>query len=261
MRGSNARHRVHVDSGAVSVLLGTFILSLATIIIMNRWSVNLVRVILVLGLVILNAVSLTRVHYRLISRPRPMDYLLFLLNVLPYSYVLYPNPPLWLIIPITPLLVFILEALRGRGRGALANIAGTALLASTYTPLYVIMGGSFSIIILYVALTWLAYHTFSAVYVEGKLPFRRIKPWLSTVTWFTLMIPIVVIAIVFMGNVLLIIPLIEPSIRAVYAAGEGKINASELRVRIRRIGYGSLVESVVLMALLVVLLTMVHQIN
>jgi len=251
VQATGVRRSVHFDSGAVSALASSYVASLVTVLILGP--VNLVRLILVAGLFALNITSLTRVHLRLVSRPRLTDYSLFAVNVVPYAYLLYSRPPVWLTISVAPLVLFMLEVAKGRGRGALANVAGTVLIASVYLPFYALMGGTVSMPVLYAALTWVAYHAFSAVYVEGKLPFRSVKPWLSSVLWFMVMPPLVALAITHL-NWYFTIPLIEPSIRAIHALGEGKIDRNELRVRIRRIGFGSLAES---LALVVTLLTLI----
>jgi len=252
MRATGVRRSVHFDSGAISALASSYVASLVTVLILGP--INIVRLILAASLFALNITSLTRVHLKLVSRPKLTDYAIFMVNVVPYAYLLYPRPPAWLVVSVIPLVLFIIEVARGRGRGALANVAGTVFIASVYLPFYVLMGGTVSIPVLYAALTWVAFHAFSAVYVEGKLPFRSVKPWLSSVLWFMVMPPLAALAITYL-NWYFTIPLIEPSIRALHALGEDKING-ELRVRIRRIGYGSLAESLALMVTLLALIAL-----
>ena len=252
VQAAGVRRRAHFDTGAISTLISSYAASLVTVLVLGP--VNPVRLILVAILFALNITSLTRVHVRLASRPRLTDYALFTVNVAPYAYLLYPRPPAWLVIPAILLALFVVEAARGRGRGALANAAGTALIASAYLPFYALMGGVVSIAVLYTALTWVAYHAFSAVYVEGKLPFRSVKPWLSSALWFTVMPPLAALAVIRLSWYFTM-SLIEPSIRAVHAPGEGKIDR-ELRARIRRIGFGSLAESLVLAATLLALIAL-----
>lgn len=120
------------SGGAFSAIMITYALALSTAVELG--GLNPVRVVLVTLLVAANVASLVRVHLRLVSRPRKSDYALFLINVAPYLYVLYVAPPQpWLALSvIPPLAVFLWEAFHGRGRGAVANVAGTALLASAY---------------------------------------------------------------------------------------------------------------------------------
>jgi hypothetical protein len=252
VQAAGVGRRTHFDTGAISTLITSYVASLVTVLVLGP--IDIVRLILVAGLFALNVTSLTRVHVRLVSRPRSTDYALFTVNVAPYAYLLYPRPPAWLVIPAILLALFIVEVTRGRGRSALANVAGTALIASTYLPFYALMGGAISIAVLYIALTWVAYHAFSAVYVEGKLPFRSVKPWLSSALWFTVMTPLAALAVIRLSWYFAM-PLIEPSIRAIHALGEGKIDR-ELRTRIRRIGFGSLAESLVLAATLLALVAL-----
>ena len=244
-----------MDSGAISVLATTYILSLISLITLNV-SLNLLRVTLVFMFMLLNALSLTRVHLRLISKPRTIDYALLIINVLPYSYLLYTGYDLlWITPSIILLLIFIIEAIRGRGRSTAANVTGTVLMASVYLPWYIMMGGLIYPIILYISTVWLAYHTFSSTYVEGKLPFRSIKPWVSSVFWITSLVLLTYLVIgYFNTSAYYFIPLIEPTIRAIHALREGKLNISEVRLRIRRIGWSSLAESILLMILLLTLL-------
>ncbi|WP_156769822.1 hypothetical protein [Caldivirga maquilingensis] len=243
-----------MDSGAVSALATTYILSLISLITLNT-SFNPLRITLVFMLALLNIMSLTRVHLRLISRPRFIDYVLLMINILPYSYLLYTGYDLmWIIPSLIFLLIFIIEAIRGKGRSTVANITGTVLMASVYLPWYIMMGGLIHPTILYISTVWLAYHAFSSTYVEGKLPFRSIKPWVSSVVWSASLVPVTYLVVNYLNlNIYYFIPLIEPTIRAIHALWESKLNTSEVRLRIRRIGWGSLIESIILMLLLLLI--------
>ncbi|MGC8570514.1 MAG: hypothetical protein ACP5L1_04210 [Caldivirga sp.] len=252
----NSTRRVrHMDSGAVSVLATTYVLSLISLIMLNV-SFNPLKATLVFMLMLFNALSLTKVHLRLISRPRPLDYALLIINLLPYSYLLYIKYGLLGVTPsIGLLLIFVIETLRGKGRGAVANVAGTVLMASVYLPWYIMMGGSLHPVVFYIDIVWLTYHAFSSTYVEGKLPFRLIKPWVSSLVWFTSLVLVTYVVIGYLDtSVYYFIPLIEPTIRAIHALWEDKLNPNEVRLRIRRIGWGGLAESLLLLLLLVLIL-------
>jgi hypothetical protein len=239
---------IHVDSGAISVIIVTYGLSLGSAALLS--GLNLIRTLLTTLLVAINLLSLVRVHLRLVSKPKPMDYALFVVNVVPYTYLLFPTPRPWLLLSLIPLLIFVIEALRGKGRGAVANIAGTALLSSTYLPWLAMMGITPSLTIIYAAIIWVGYHVFSAIYVEGKLPFRAIKPWFSSLWWLTLTS---FLAYLTMSSKLYL-AMMEPTARAVIALREGKINRNGLRENMRRIGIMSLIESIIMAVMLLLLI-------
>ncbi len=238
----------HVDSGAFSAIIVTYALALSTAAALG--DLNPARIALVTLLVAANAASLVRVHLRLVSRPRKSDYALLLINVAPYLYILYAAPQPWLALSVIPLAVFLWEALHGRGRGGVANVAGTALLASAYLPWLVMMGEKPSLAAINAASIWLAYHVFSAIYVEGKLPFRAIKPWAASIWWLLVLPPLAYTSM----STGLYLALAEPTVRAVYSLREGKVNRSGLRDRVRRIGTALLLESITIAALLSILL-------
>ncbi|MFB6470801.1 MAG: hypothetical protein TU36_006180 [Vulcanisaeta sp. AZ3] len=172
--------RVHTDSGALSLVIISYALSLIALFIVNGIDINITRLMLVTGLVILNFISLIRVHLGLISRGGLHDYLVFLANIAPYA-VLLMYLGLWLLIPAIPLALFLMEVVRGRGRSALANVSGTALIASSFIAWYVLMGGDLIGRVVIVSVLWVIYHAFSALYVEGRLPFRRnLMPYYSS---------------------------------------------------------------------------------
>lgn len=238
----------HVDSGAISVIIVTYGLSLGSAALLS--SLSPVRALLTTLLVAINSLSLVRVHLRLVSKPRSIDYALFTVNVAPYAYLLYPAPQPWLLLSLIPLLIFMMETLRGRGRGAAANIAGTALLSSTYLPWLYMIGITPSPMIIYIAIIWESYHIFSAIYVEGKLPFRSIKPWVSSLWWLVLATLLMYLTI----NYKLYLAMMEPTARAVIALREGKIGHSNLRATMRKIGIWSLIESIIMTIMLLLLI-------
>ena len=247
--------RVHTDTGALSLLITNYAFSLATLLIVNGLRIDPIRVALVTALAAINTVSLIRAHLGLISRRGLRGYLLFLINTAPYA-ALIPYLGIWLLIPLTPLALFIAEVIRGRGRSVIANVSGTTLIASTYLAWFVLMGGDLMIKVLMASLMWITYHAFSALYVEGKLPFRQgVRPYHSSMLWFV-SLPALAYGLYVAGGLLPLITLVEPTVRALVAVGEGKLTMNDLRRRVRRIGIGLLIESLSL-AVLILLLTYV----
>jgi hypothetical protein len=245
--------RVHTDSGALTLLIINYVMALSSLLIINRAYLSIVRIILVTGLAALNFISLVRVHLSLVSKGGLFSYLLFLVNILPYA-VLLTHPGPWLLIPIIPLVLFILEIVRGRGRSVIANASGTALIASSFIAWYVLMGGALTMSIIAISLMWVIYHSFNALYVEGKMPFRsEVKPWYSSVLWLVALPPLAYLMCT-MVNPLFLFVLAEPTARALVAVRERKLSTSNLRARVRRIGVGLLIESLALAVLILVLL-------
>ncbi len=238
-----------MDTGALSLLTINYVLSLTTLLIMSRLRINPIRIALTTGLAVLNIISLVRAHLGLISRRGFRDYLLFLINTAPYA-ALIPYLGVWLLIPLVPLALFITEVIRGRGRSVIANVSGTALIASTYLTWFILMGGDLTNKVIMASLTWITYHAFSALYVEGRLPFRRnVKPYHSSILWFV-GLPALAYGLYAIGGLLPLIALVVPTVRALNAVREGKLPMSDLRRRIGRIGISLLIESLALAALI-----------
>lgn len=251
MSGRLVGRVVHVDTGALSLLVTNYFLSLISVMMTEGHGINIIRVILVTGLAALNIMSLTRVHLSLIARARSRDYLLFLVNVLPYAALLIYLGP-WLLIPTVPLLLFIIEVLRGNGRSVIANVSGTTLIASSYIAWYVLMGGELTVRAIALSIVWIIYHAFSALYVESKLPFRQgIRPYYSSVLWF-IGLPALVYVLYVGSGLLSLVVLVEPTVRAFLAIKEGKLGMGDLRNRIRKIGIRLLIESLALACLLII---------
>ncbi|WP_243669237.1 hypothetical protein [Vulcanisaeta sp. JCM 16161] len=144
--------------------------------------------------------------------------------------------------------------MRGRGRSAVANVSGTALIASTYLAWYVLVSGNLVIKVIVVSILWVTYHAFSALYVEGKPPFRQsVKPYHSSILWF-ISLPALAYGLYIVSGLLPLVVLIEPTVRAFIVTKEGKLPMNDLRRRVRRIGVGLLIESLVLACLILVLI-------
>lgn len=168
--------------------------------------------------------------------------------------LLIPYLGIWVVIPLIPLALFMAEVMRGRGRSVMANVSGTALIASTYLAWYTLMGGILINLFVAVSIVWVTYHAFSALYVESKLPFRRgIKPYHSSMLWF-ISLPALAYGLYITSGTLSLVVLIEPSLRALIAIKEDKLSMGDLRRRIREIGIGLLIESLVLATLVLILI-------
>lgn len=201
-------------------------------------------------LFLINLLSLARVHLMLVAKPNVKSTALFLANTAPYTALLI-NPQPWLLIPAIPLIIFLASVLRGLGRSALANVSGTVLVASTYMPWYVMMGGLVGPRVLTAYIVWVLYHLFNAIYVEGRLPFRpRVKPWYSSAAWLTPLPAMIYISTIYWGAPFTLV-LAEPTVRAIVALHEGKLGQDGLGIRIRRMGLMLTVESIAIMALLI----------
>lgn len=249
VRQESVRTRAHVDSGAITLMIINYLASLITLIITGvqlTW-----RAAFVTALFIVNLVSLTRTHLMLVSKPGPKSLALFLINAAPYVLLL-ANPQPWLVIPIIPLTVFLISVIRGHGRSITANVAGTVLIASTYLPWYVMAGGYASPRILIAYITWVIYHLFTSIYVEGKLPFRRsVKPWYASIPWLS-SLPFIMYFMIATSSIVMPLILLEPTVRAFIALREGKLGMDNLRGRIRRMGILLTIESIIVMALLLI---------
>ena len=242
----------HTDSGALTLLIINYAMALISLLIIGRAHLILTRIALVTGLTALNIMSLIRVHLNLVSRGL-LGYLLFLVNILPYA-VLLIHPGLWLVMPAIPLILFILEVVRGRGRSVIANVSGMALIASSFIAWYVLMGGVLPISITAISLMWVIYHTFNALYVEGKMPFRSgVKPWHASILWLTALPPLAYLMYT-MVNPLFLFVLAEPTARALVAIRERKLSIDNIRAKVRRIGIGLAIESLALATLILFLL-------
>ncbi|WP_252901118.1 hypothetical protein [Vulcanisaeta sp. JCM 14467] len=54
--------RVHTDTGALSLLITNYVFSLATLVIINKCNINIIRLVLNTALAFLNVVSLVKAH-------------------------------------------------------------------------------------------------------------------------------------------------------------------------------------------------------
>ncbi|BDC17595.1 hypothetical protein [Acidianus sp. HS-5] len=143
---------------------------------------------------------------------------LFALNSIPYLYFFTPL----IFIPATAfLLTIILSYTKSK---MLPQLTGTLGLALLYLPLVQIFGG-WSMLNLGVYLVWSTYTLVEAIYVEYKLPFRKVSINQLRLSWVASLILNSFAVII---NPLLVLPLIEPTIRYINPGAKLK-SASEIK--------------------------------
>lgn len=185
------------NTGALSLIFTTFLFSA---FLTSRFLI-LAELI---PLVLLNGFTIERLYSRLLSRKFcKFDYFLVILNSFPYLFFF----TFYLIIPLLfIILAFITSYLKIK---IVPTLFGTYSIASLYLPwtaiLYEVNIKVFSIFVL-----WFFYTLTQSLYVEYKIPFRKISKNIVRLAWiislflivyFSLYIPIILIGIV------------EPSIR------------------------------------------------
>ncbi len=185
------------NTGALSLIFTTFLFSA---FLTSRFIV-LVELI---PLVFLNGFTIERLYARLLSRKFcKLDYVLIIFNSLPYLlfFTIYLIIPLFFII-----LAFVTSYLK---IGIIPTLFGTYSIASLYLPwsaiLYEVNFKVFSIFIL-----WFLYTLTQSLYVEYKVPFRKISKNIVRFAWIISLFPIVYFS---RYIPIMLIGVIEPSIR------------------------------------------------
>ncbi|BBG23780.1 hypothetical protein [Sulfuracidifex tepidarius] len=128
---------------------------------------------------------------------------LFVLNTVPYLYFFTP-------LIFIPAAAFLLSILLSYAKSRiLPQLSGTLGISLLYLPLVQVFGGANEIDI-GAYLVWATYTLGEAIYVEYKLPFRRVIANQLRVSWLaSLLLDVASVAV----YPLFILPLIEPTIR------------------------------------------------
>ena len=199
------------NDAAYFILLLTYILAVAS-------RPALVSLIF-LPIIALHGVTIDKTLPKVLSRKIGLTEIgLFALNSIPYLYFFTPL----VFIPATAfLLTIILSYTRSK---MLPQLAGTLGLALLYLPLVQIFGG-WSMLNLGVYLVWSTYTLVEAIYVEYKLPFRKVSVNQLRLSWVA---SLVLNSFAVIINPLLVLPLIEPTIRYINPGGKLK-SASEIK--------------------------------
>ncbi|AWR95254.1 hypothetical protein [Acidianus brierleyi] len=185
------------NTGALSLIFTTFLFSAfltSKFLILTE----------LIPLVLLNGFTIERLYSRLLSRKFcKFDYFLIALNSVPYLLFF----TVYLIIPLIFIIfAFITSYLKIK---IIPTLFGTYSIVSLYLPWSAILY-EINIKVISIFVLWFLYTLTQSLYVEYKIPFRKISKntvrlaWiisLFTIVYFSLYIPIILIG------------LIEPSIR------------------------------------------------
>lgn len=219
------------NTGALSLIFTTFLFSA---FLTSRFLILAELV----PLVLLNGFSVERLYARLLSRKfSKFDYFLVVLNSFPYLFFF----TLYFIIPlIFIILAFITSYLKIK---IIPTLFGTYSIASLYLPwtaiLYEVNIKVFSIFVL-----WFLYTLTQSLYVEYKIPFRKISKNIVRLAWiislflvvyFSLYIPIILLGI------------IEPSIR--FLNPGNKLSSAK---DIKNLGWKMARRSMILMVVIII---------
>jgi len=132
------------------------------------------------------------------------DILLILLSAIPYIFVEINNVIMYIIVPIVLLIVtltfyFNKNTLWG-------NVLGTTFVVSLSLVWALFEGNQFLIPDIY----WILYIFAGALYVEYKIPYRRLDKSIVQASW---ILSLVILTLISLNTPLLLVSLIEPSTR------------------------------------------------
>jgi|ECHhosMinimDraft_1075155.scaffolds.fasta_scaffold00110_6 hypothetical protein len=224
------------NTGSFSLMVLTFAISIPGF---RTFSTLMV----LMGLAIFHAFSLDRVYSNaLIARLKLEDLLIIAINCIPY--VLFLN--LYLLIPVSLLItVLLLPYLRVKMWPA---ILGSTAVASLYLPWVVILKEDLYFNIpLY--LIWILYSLNESLYVEYKLPYRKVEKAEIKVLWLLSLLAIVPLSLI---NALILLTLIEPSLK--YFNPGSKL---EKATQLRELGHRGLI-SLLLLTILIIMIKIIH---
>ncbi|BCS93069.1 hypothetical protein [Metallosphaera javensis (ex Sakai et al. 2022)] len=224
------------NHGAYFMLLLSYILALAG---------SLKPLLLVIApLVALHAVTVDLTYSKMLARKLgKTDLSLMIINAIPYLFLFRP----YFLIPAT---IFLLSIILSYAKvNVLPQILGTLGLSSLMLP-WISLAGTVTILDISVYVVWCAYTVVEALYVEYKLPFRKIGANVVRGTWAIFLLVGGAFSFLFPP---LALSLIEPSIRF-FKPGEKLRSASE----IRELGKRGSKRTIALFALLAFTLILYH---
>jgi len=230
------RRRIFHSIGTLFVLILTYILA---VILVGRLSIF---TILLLGLMFFNFFSIEYVHPQLMKGHLNLkEIIIIILNILPYTFLLY-FISLVLLIPIFLLLFSVIMYLSHKI--VFASVFGVVLSASLLLPWYIMLSWntpSQDVLTIYIA--WLAYNLMSSLYIESRLPHRQLNPWFVTIVWFILLPVLLYLS----SHLVYLLALAEPTFRALSVHKEGDIQFN----KIKQFGWMNVARSVFFSILLI----------
>ncbi len=207
--------------------------------------INLLKALLLLLIVVYTLPILERLQPVMTTmKVRYTDVILIALAVIPYIFV---GPSVYLLVPAGILTVTLL--LYYEGNTLWGNVMGTTFIASLSLLWAIFLNNHFVLPALY----WTLYIFTGAVFVEYKIPYREVKPWMVETSW---MISVLLLVLMSVGHPLLMLTLLEPSTRFL-SPGEKMSSMKEI-VTLGRNGAKRDVLFVGLLAVLAVLSSVVN---
>lgn len=222
------------NEAAYFLLLLTFVLAAA-----SRPSLT---ALVFLPAVFLHGFTIDKVLPRVLSRKLTVrEVLLLAVNAAPYVYFFTP-------LALIPATAFLLSIVLSYARSnVLPQLMGTVGISLLYLPLVQIFGGV-RVIDLGVYLVWATYTLVEGIYVEYKLPYRRVTENQLRISWLSsLALNAISVAI----SPLLVLPLIEPTIRFM-KPGEKLSSPAQIRELGRRGAKRTLLAFALLLAVILV---------
>ncbi|BAB65746.1 hypothetical protein [Sulfurisphaera tokodaii] len=157
-----------------------------------------------LPVMILHAFTIDLILPKVLSRKiGAKDIAILAVNTIPYIYF-------FTLLILIPALAFLLSIILSYTKSKiLPQLIGTVGISLLYLPLVQIFGG-INIVDIGVYLVWTTYTLTEAIYVEYKLPYRKVSIKQLRASWLTSLLINVISIIIFP---LFVLPLIEPTIR------------------------------------------------
>jgi hypothetical protein len=188
------------NTGAIILFILTFTLSVEIL-------KNIMNLLILIPLVILHIFTVNELYDKALARRlSKKDLVLIAINGLPY--ILLTN---WSI--IIPALIFAMGIITSYARiQIIPQILGTIGISSFLLPWYLILNKNINFIITNIYLYWIIYTYVEAIYVEYKLPYRKIGYEVVVISWSIGLFGLIFLTFLSKTYILLS-SLIEPSLR------------------------------------------------
>ncbi|EZQ11389.1 hypothetical protein CM19_01535 [Candidatus Acidianus copahuensis] len=203
---------------------------------------DLIRALILVPILLYSIVVLDKLNPKVeVFKLSYLDILLGVLSAIPYILIIYEVRSFTVLIPIT-LLLLSLYFFHER-KSMWGNVVGTAFISALSFILTLFLNNPFYLII---PSFWTLYTFTQALYVEYKIPYRKLDRKVLMVSWSISLFLLITLSL-YLNVFLMLLALIEPSVRF-FKPGE-KLKSSK---EIRSLGRGGMKRDLLFVTLTVV---------